>query len=99
MQRTRSRRLVSDADVRDPAPEIEAVAALNSALSRLPDEQREVIELAVGANMTYQQIADHVGVPGIVVQRRINRGLQSLQVALRDVPYLNGLQHPESDRS
>ena len=45
---------MTDAEVREIGPEVNAMASLNTALSRLPDEQREVIELAVGAGMTYQ---------------------------------------------
>lgn len=77
----------------------DAKVALNTALSRLPAEQREAIELAVGARMTYQQIAERTGVQGITVQRRINRGLLALRVALRDQPYFDTLSYPESDRS
>jgi RNA polymerase sigma factor (sigma-70 family) len=90
-------RLVSDAD-RTGAQE-DAKAALNAALSRLPADQREAIELAVGARMNYQQIAERMGVQGITVQRQINRGLLALRVALRDQPYFDSLSYPESDRS
>ena len=90
---------MTDAELREIGPEVNAMASLNTALSRLPDEQREVIELAVGAGMTYQQIADRVGVPGVLVQQRMNRGLMALRVALRDQPYFNGFSYPESDRS
>jgi RNA polymerase sigma factor (sigma-70 family) len=74
-------------------------AVLNAALSRLPAEQREAIELAVGARMNYQQIAERTGVQGITVQRRINRGLLALRVSLRDYPYFDTFGYPESDRS
>ncbi len=87
------------ADADRTAPQEEAKAALNTALSRLPAEQREAIELAVGARMTYQQIAERTGVQGITVQRRINRGLLALRVALRDQSYFDTLSYPESDRS
>jgi DNA-directed RNA polymerase specialized sigma24 family protein len=90
-------RPVSDA-IR-PGVQDDPKAALNAALSRLPAEQREAIELAAGARMTYQQIAERTGVPGITVQRRINRGLLALRVALRDQPYFDSLSYPESDRS
>jgi len=90
-------RPVSDAD-RTGVQE-DAKAALNAALSRLPADQREAIELAVGARMTYQQIAERTGVQGIIVQRRINRGLLALRVSLRDQPYFDSLSYPESDRS
>jgi RNA polymerase sigma factor (sigma-70 family) len=88
---------VADADRTETQED--AKAALNTALSRLPAEQREAIELAVGARMTYQQIAERTGVQGITVQRRINRGLLALRVALRDQPYFDTLSYRESDRS
>ena len=89
---------MSDAE-REPGRELEAKAALNAALARLPAEQREAIELAVGAQMNYLQIAERTGVQGITVQRRINRGLLALRVAMRDYPYFDGYRYPESDRS
>lgn len=90
---------MADPDLREADPALEAKVALNAALSRLPAEQREAIELAVGAGMTYQQIAERTGVQGVTVQKRINRGLLALRVALRDYPYFNGFSYPESDRS
>lgn len=80
-------------------PELDAKAALNSALSRLPTEQREAIELAVGARMTCPQIAERTGVQETTVQRRIDHGLQALLVTLRDVSYFSGQAEPESERS
>lgn len=88
---------MSDTDL--TRPQLDAKVALNAALSRLSAEQREAIELAVGARMNYQQIAERTGVQGITVQRRINRGLLALRVALRDEPYFDSLSYPESDRS
>ena len=90
---------VPNAELPGYAPESEMKAALDAALSRLPAEQREAIELAVGARMNYLQIAERTGVQGTVVQRRINRGLVALRVALRDYPYFDSFSYPESDRS
>lgn len=90
---------MSDADLPETGSEPDMKAVLNAALSRLPAEQREAIELAVGARMNYQQIAERTGVQGITVQRRINRGLLALRVALRDTPMLEPFSYPESDRS
>jgi RNA polymerase sigma factor (sigma-70 family) len=95
----RSARQVTDAERREAGPELDAKAALNAALARLPAEQREAIELAVGAQMNYRQIAERTGVQGITVQRRINRGLLALRVAMPDYPYFDGFDYPESDRS
>jgi RNA polymerase sigma factor (sigma-70 family) len=90
---------MADADLPESPSEPELKAVLDAALSRLPAEQREAIELAVGARMNYQQIAERTGVQGITVQRRINRGLLALRVALRDYPYFDSFSYPESDRS
>ncbi len=79
--------------------ELAAKTALNAALSRLPSEQREAIELAAGAGMNYHQIAQRTGVGDRTVLRRIDRGLQALRVALRDVPYFDSIGSVESDRS
>lgn len=95
----RSARQVSDAELPETGSEPDMKAVLEAALSRLPAEQREAIELAVGARMNYQQIAERTGVHGITVQRRINRGLLALRVALRDYPYFETFGYPESDRS
>lgn len=80
-------------------PQLAAKTALSTALARLPAEQREAIELAVGARMTCQQIAERTGVTESTVQRRIHRGLQSLLVGLRDIPSFNRLDQQESNRS
>ena len=94
-----SLRQMPDADLPGYAPETDMKVALDAALSRLPAEQREAIELAVGARMNYLQIAEHTGAQGTKVQRDINRGLIALRVALRDYPYLETFNYPESDRS
>lgn len=95
----RGPRQVTDVDLPIPGTEPDLKAVLNAALSRLPAEQREAIELAVGARMNYQQIAEHTGVQGKTVQHRINRGLLALRVALRDYPHFESFNYPESDRS
>ncbi len=88
-----------DADLPGAASELDMKAALDAALSRLPAEQRQAIELAVGAHMNYLQIAEHTGAQGTKVQRDINRGLIALRVALRDYPSVDSFNYPESDRS
>ena len=80
-------------------PDPAAKAALSSALSRLPTEQRDAIELAVGARMTCPQIAERAGVSSATVQRRISRGLQALLIGLRDVPAFSRLDQQESNQS
>lgn len=90
---------MSEAERPEGGAEPDMKAVLDAAISRLPTEQREAIELAVGARMNYHQIAELIGVDGITVQRRINRGLLALRVALRDSPIFERFSYPESDRS
>lgn len=90
---------MSEAERPEGGAEPDMKAVLDAAISRLPAEQREAIELAVGARMNYHQIAELIGVDGITVQRRINRGLLALRVALRDSPIFERFSYPESDRS
>ncbi|MGV9767084.1 RNA polymerase sigma factor [Micromonospora tulbaghiae] len=48
-------------------------------LSRLPDEQRRMLELAFYDDLTHQQIAAVTGVPIGTVKSHIRRGMQSLK--------------------
>ncbi len=90
---------MADSALPESSSEPDMKAVLDAALARLPAEQREAIELAVGARMNYHQIAERTGVQGVTVQRRINRGLLALRVALRDYPQFERFSYPESDRS
>lgn len=55
---------------------------LRIAVTRLPDGQREVIEMAFFREMTHQQIADSTGVPLGTVHTRARLGLQKLRRSL-----------------
>ena len=55
-----------------------ALRDLSNALSKLSDEQREVVLLIGLEGMTYQQTADIVGVPLGTVMSRLSRGREAL---------------------
>jgi len=72
---------------RDPDPEAqaslsEAGRALVSALSRLPDEQRILIERAFYGGLTHTELAAAFNLPLGTVKTRIRTGVQALRAAL-----------------
>lgn len=64
---------------------MEAVAELSSverALSRLPDEQREVIALVLIEGLAYKEAAETLGIPMGTLTSRLVRGRNALLVEL-----------------
>ena len=57
----------------------EAREHLEDALALLPSEQRQVLELRVVQTLSYQEIADRLGVSAEVVRARSSRGLKALR--------------------
>ncbi len=53
-------------------------------LSRIPDEQREILELAFFRGLTQREIADETGIPLGTVKTRTLLAMKKLRVALRD---------------
>jgi RNA polymerase sigma-70 factor (ECF subfamily) len=58
--------------------------AVRGALGELPDEQRQVIELAYFGGFTHTQIAEMLGTPVGTVKGRMRLGLTKLRLSLGD---------------
>ena len=67
-----------------------AVRDLQSALDRLPPEQREVLLLVALEDMAYADIAATLGIPVGTVMSRLSRGRERLRVLLDGAPSLPG---------
>jgi RNA polymerase sigma-70 factor (ECF subfamily) len=90
----RSRLNVSDDDVAErlPSPErtdkeVERRAdarIVRDALTELPEEQRQVIELAYFGGFTHSEIAEMLGLPSGTVKGRMRLGLSKLRLSLGD---------------
>ncbi len=87
--RARSRRPVAplfempaDDHVEDSAFAHIDAAAMYAALTQLPSDQRELIELCFFGGMTQQAIAERTSVPLGTVKTRIRSGLHKLRAAL-----------------
>ncbi|TRZ95896.1 MAG: sigma-70 family RNA polymerase sigma factor [Rhodocyclaceae bacterium] len=55
---------------------------IESALSRLPDEQREVLLLVALEEMSYADIAAMLGIPAGTVMSRLSRGRERLRLIM-----------------
>jgi RNA polymerase sigma-70 factor (ECF subfamily) len=77
----------------DPAPPYELEVddfvergRLRDALARLPDDQRQAVELAYFRYLSHTQIAERLGVPLGTIKSRLALGLRKLQHALPAQP-------------
>jgi RNA polymerase sigma-70 factor (ECF subfamily) len=60
-------------------------ALVRSALTQIPAEQKQAVELAFFSGLTHEQIADQLGAPLGTVKARIRRGLLKLREFLQQV--------------
>ena len=60
------------------------VQDLESALRRLPDEQREVLLLVALEELSYAEVADTLGIPVGTVMSRLARGRERLRLLLEN---------------
>jgi len=71
----------------DPAaPSVPAedgrVQMLRTAMAKLPRQQREVLELRLDAELSYQEISDALDIPVGTVRSRLHHAVRSLRFAL-----------------
>lgn len=69
-------------DVDEMAIAIVTAEQVRAELERLPDEQREAIELAYFGGRTYRQVADELGIPEGTAKSRMRLGLRRVADAL-----------------
>ena len=58
---------------------------VRSALTRIPAEQKQAVELAFFSGLTHEQIAEKLGAPLGTIKARIRRGLLKLRDFLKEV--------------
>ena len=73
---------LSDAPVRPTQADMLEVRDIDSALRRLPVEQREVLLLVALEHMSYQESADTLGIPIGTVMSRLARARERLRLML-----------------
>lgn len=61
----------------------ENLERIHEAMSRLDESKRAILMLRVGENLSYDEIADHLGVPVGTVMSRLNRARAALMDELR----------------
>lgn len=72
----------AEAGAVEPEEDLRRRTEMESALRRLPDDEREALVLKEVAGMTYREISESCGVPLGTVQSRIHRARQRLAETL-----------------
>lgn len=93
------RRLVDMLDreatmVADPAHPVGDAALVRDALARLPDEDRELLRLAVWEGLTSFQIAVVLAIKPATVRTRLHRARARLRQLLHDLGHEEAGEHP-----
>lgn len=73
----------------------DASRAVAAAIASLSNEQRDVVLLVTWAELTYDQVAEALGVPEGTVRSRMNRARTRLRTALGGVNPMNFLDEQE----
>ncbi len=60
-------------------------ALVRSALTQIPAEQQQAVELAFFSGLTHEQIAEKLGTPLGTIKARIRRGLLKLRECMKEV--------------
>jgi RNA polymerase sigma-70 factor (ECF subfamily) len=77
---------VHDAPVRATQTDMLEIRDLETALQRLPDEQREVLLLVALERLSYEEAAKTLGIPLGTVMSRLHRARERLRTVLDAVP-------------
>jgi RNA polymerase sigma-B factor len=75
--------LIVDPNYNDLKTAHEDKIDLEMALLKLKEKNRYILELVFFKNLTYKEVAKHLGISIITVHRRIKQSLKDLQVILR----------------
>ena len=81
-QKTVRAEVTPPADVEDTDPELERRAILFQLVERLPDDQRRVIELRYGAEMSLLEVGDALGKSEGAVKQLQRRALENLRAEM-----------------
>jgi RNA polymerase sigma factor (sigma-70 family) len=68
------------------ADSVAVTARLEQVLARMPDRDREVLQLFAWADMSYAEVAQALGIPLGTVRSRLNRARRELRALLENDP-------------
>jgi RNA polymerase sigma-70 factor (ECF subfamily) len=66
-------------DPTSAAMQVEATEQLKKALKQLPESWQQIVSLRIYENLTFQQIADQLGIPLGTALTRMRRALERLR--------------------
>ena len=82
----RGRALVGDVAAVDAGEDDEPLTRMREAIARLPDGQREALELRLSEDLSYEEIAQVLEIPIGTVRSRLHHAVRSLRDALKEPP-------------